>query len=66
MIRDEKDELICLKCGGLIEHDDTYNISCDEDYYVNYCVGHCVNCEQEYQWQAIYIFKKIESLEEVH
>lgn len=32
-------ELKCPKCGGVIEHDDTYDSSGGEDYLVNYCVG---------------------------
>lgn len=44
-------ELKCPKCGGIIEHDDTYNSDCGEDYIVYYCIGHCTKCEAKFQWQ---------------
>ena len=50
-------ELKCPKCGGVIEHDDTYDCSIGEDYLVNYCIGYCPNCDREYQWQEEYNLK---------
>ena len=50
-------ELKCSKCGGLIEHDDTYDISFGEDYLVYYCVGHCTKCGAEFQWQEEFELK---------
>lgn len=44
-------ELKCSKCGGIIEHDDTYDIYSDEDCIISYCVGHCTKCETEFKWQ---------------
>ena len=44
-------ELKCPKCGGIIEHDETYDINGGEDYVVCYCVGHCTKCKTNFQWQ---------------
>lgn len=60
-------ELKCPKCGGTIEHDDTYD-SCSDGYYLtNYCVGHCVKCEAEFQWREEFEmrFYGINNFEEV-
>lgn len=64
--KDKTNKPICPKCGGPIECNDTSDIEYNEDEYIDFCVGHCRNCNREYQWKGIYIFKKIESLEEVY
>ena len=47
----------CPKCGGTIEHDDTYDSYTDDDFVVNFCVGHCVKCESEFQWREEFAMK---------
>ena len=60
-------ELKCSKCGGSIEHDDTYDSSFGEDYLVYYCVGHCTKCGAEFQWQEKFElkFNGVKNFEEV-
>ena len=60
-------ELKCTKCGGVIEHDDTYDSGYSEDYYINYCVGYCTKCDANFQWREEFkiIFEGIERFEEV-
>ena len=50
-------ELKCPHCNSDIEHDDTYDMSTGEDYVIAFCVGHCPNCDREYQWQEEYELK---------
>lgn len=55
----------CPKCNGVIECDDTFDTSTCDDRHIEYCVGHCINCDTEYQWKEVYIFKGQEDLEEL-
>ena len=59
-------EMKCPKCGGIIEHDDTYDSYSGDDYIVNLCVGHCIKCETDYQWKEAFTMKfdGIEDFEE--
>ena len=50
-------EMKCPKCGGLIEHDDTYDSYANDDYFINFCVGHCIKCESIYQWKEEFEIK---------
>lgn len=56
---------ICPNCGGIIERDDTYDSYPDVDYIVYFCIGHCVECETEYQWKEIYDCIEVKDIEEV-
>ena len=60
-------ELKCPKCGGIIEHDDTYDTGYGEDYLVNYCIGHCIKCNAEFEWHEEFkmIFEGVKKFEEV-
>lgn len=44
-------ELKCPKCGGIIEHDDTFDSYSNENYIIYYCVGHCTTCGANFQWR---------------
>lgn len=55
----------CFECGGVIEYDDTYDISTYDDKHVEECVGHCLNCGTQYQWKEIYIYEGPDDLEEL-
>lgn len=57
--------MYCLKCGGVIECDDTFDSSTCDNRHVDYCVGHCRDCDTEYQWEEVYEFKDFENLEVV-
>ena len=50
-------EMKCPKCGGIIEHDDTYDSYTGEDYTVNLCIGHCTVCDSIYQWKEEFEMK---------
>ena len=60
-------ELKCLKCGSIIEHDDTYDSGCGENYFVNYCMGHCTKCDAQFQWREEFEIKfdGLEGFEEI-
>lgn len=60
-------EMKCPKCGSIIEFDDTYDSDSGEDYMVNYCAGHCVECHATFQWKEEFqiIFDGITDFEEV-
>jgi len=60
-------ELKCPKCGGIIEHDDTYDSYIGDDYIVNYCVGHCAKCNTEFQWKEEFelTFDNVTDFEEI-
>lgn len=60
-------ELKCPKCGGMIDYDDIYDSSSGENYRIDYCVGHCIECDAEFQWQEKFktIFEGVEKFEEV-
>lgn len=55
----------CPKCGGIIEYDDTYDSSSCDNIIIEYCCGHCLNCNTEYQWKEIYNLERTEDLEEL-
>lgn len=59
-------ELKCPKCGGVIEHDETFDYDSGEDYLVNQCSGHCTKCDTEFLWEEIFEmkFSSIEDLRE--
>ncbi len=44
----------CLNCGAELVEDDVYDHSDHDDY----CVGHCPECDTEYQWVSVYKFVK--------
>ncbi len=48
------DELKCVKCGGVIEYDDRYNIEPDIDEVICYQTGHCIVCGTPHHWEEIY------------
>lgn len=41
----------CLICGIELEVDDTYDMEYDEEGIIIRQVGHCPNCDKEYQWE---------------
>ena len=55
-------ELLCPDCGGVIEKNDCYDTECahiEDDGQlaeIKHCIGHCVICEKEYQYDEIYTF----------
>ena len=55
----------CIKCGGIIECDDVFDQFTCDDRHIDYCCGHCVNCDTDYQWKEVYEFTGQEDLEEV-
>lgn len=55
----------CRKCGGVVEHDDTFDTSTYDDRHIEYCVGHCLSCDTEYQWKEIYVYEGPSGLEEL-
>lgn len=60
-------EMKCPKCGGLIEHNDTYDSYEDDNYLVNLCVGYCAKCETDFLWKEKFTkkFDGIVDFEEV-
>lgn len=56
---------ICPNCGHALTEDDSYDISIDISECREYVIGHCENCEKEYQWQNIFVFSCVEKIEEV-
>lgn len=52
----------CLKCGAPIECDDIYDFNTCDNKHINYCIGHCLECNTEYNWQEIYKFEGQENL----
>lgn len=55
----------CPKCGGSIVWDDTFDQSTCDNRHIDYCCGHCVNCDTDYQWKEVYEFTGQEDLQEV-
>lgn len=59
-------ELKCPKCGGIIEHDDTFDSEDGENYVVYSCAGHCTTCQANFHWQEYKIrFSVFTNFEEV-
>lgn len=56
----------CPKCGGIIQYDDTFDSSTYDDKYIEYCYGHCLSCDANYQWKEIYVYEGPDYLEEYH
>ena len=59
-------EARCPHCNALLIEDDCYNSDIDDNNVRTYIVGHCDNCEKEFQWEKLYEFKKVESLSEIY
>ena len=53
-----ENKLLCPHCGAELEQDDVYDRTDNNDY----CVGHCPECDKEYQWIEIYTFSNYENL----
>ena len=49
----EKD-IVCPVCGGEIEWDDTYDHEMDSENYICHCVGTCVKCKENIEYDIIY------------
>ena len=61
-------KLKCPHCGINIERDDAYDLFFYGENCVSAsCVGHCPNCDSEYQWEEEYELKldKVTNFEEV-
>ena len=41
----------CPHCNTELECDDTYDMEYDEEGIILRQVGHCSECEREYQWE---------------
>lgn len=52
----------CLKCGASIEWDNTYDSDTCDNKHIEYCIGHCPECDTIYNWQEIYKFEGQENL----
>lgn len=55
----DSDNLICSKCGGVLEVDDIIDtdMSFEEDSdYIEYGYGHCKKCGEEYDINIAYKF----------
>ena len=57
-----KTELLCPDCNEIIEEDDCYDTETtyieDDGQFaeIKHCIGHCVKCEKEYQYDEVYTF----------
>lgn len=56
---------ICPNCGRALTEDESYDISVDISECREYVAGHCENCGKNYQWLNIYVFSRVEDIEEV-
>ena len=41
----------CPHCNAILETDDTYDMDYDYEGIVLQMVGHCPECNREYQWE---------------
>ena len=57
-------ELKCAKCGGDLETDDTIDIDHEGSYISCLVVGHCSECNTNYQWTEYFEFDRISNLTE--
>ena len=46
----------CPHCEVEIEEDDTYDMEYDEEGIVLRKVGHCPQCDRDYQWEQSALF----------
>lgn len=53
----EYTEMKCPKCGGIIEYDDSYDVYRGDDFIIDLCVGHCIDCSSDYQWKEAFTLK---------
>lgn len=56
---------ICPNYGHALIGDDTYDFSVDIAVLREHVVGHCEDCNKEYQWVNIFTFSRVEEIEEV-
>ena len=47
-------DLICPKCGCEVEEDDVLDIDHEGASIICFVVGHCTNCNTNYQWNEHY------------
>lgn len=47
-------KLICPKCGCEVIEDDCLDWEFYHDSYIRECVGHCEQCNTEYQWSQVF------------
>ena len=46
----------CPHCCVELELDDTYDMDYDDEGIVLYQIGHCPECNRDYQWQKSAVF----------
>ena len=51
MVESIIDYPLCPHCKVELELDDTYDMDYDEEGITLRQVGHCPNCDKEYQWE---------------
>lgn len=51
MVSSTIDYPLCPHCKAELELDDTYDMDYDEEGIILRQVGHCPNCDTEYQWE---------------
>lgn len=52
MFESKYKEPLCSCCRAKLEVDDTYDMDYDEEGMTLYHIGHCPQCERDYQWKA--------------
>ena len=46
----------CPICGKEFEDIESFDWSNSEEKFIEYCCGHCPNCNKEFQWERHYSF----------
>ena len=55
----------CPYCGCDLIEDEDYDLTCEGDYVLEYVVGHCEECEREFQWMNRYDYVSFGDLREL-
>ena len=56
----------CSYCKEELKIDESYEFGIEgTDMVIDRVVGHCPNCNKEYQWEEIYKYSHFSNLEEI-
>ena len=56
--------MFCPKCHYELEVDDVYDTQGNDEWQVEFIVGHCTICSQDYQWERNFKFYNEDNLAE--
>lgn len=55
----------CPHCDVMLEFDDSLDSEYDGGKYIDTIIGHCPVCEKSFRWKEVYLYDRVEEVEEM-